>query len=189
MTATIVDPMDAHLDDSNALSQNPKAEPVTLRDLRRWRREGTPFPCLTAYDATMARWLSRAGVPVLLVGDLGAVLFRHQLALLVRRLVADFFRDGPAFLVLASFISVLVLVAVLCVLVLTAVFSLPLISDPFFFSLLVLQVVGLFDVLLLLLSGLCLLCSRCLLHHGAGRNPALEDQTKPAWKKRAKTKP
>ena len=45
---------------------------VTLRDLRRWRREGTVFPCLTAYDATMARWLSRAGVPVLLVGDSAA---------------------------------------------------------------------------------------------------------------------
>ena len=44
-------------------------EPVTLRDLRRWRREGTRFPCLTAYDATTARWLSRAGVPVLLAGD------------------------------------------------------------------------------------------------------------------------
>jgi 3-methyl-2-oxobutanoate hydroxymethyltransferase len=45
---------------------------VTLRDLRRWRREGTVFPCLTAYDATMARWLSKAGVPVLLVGDSAA---------------------------------------------------------------------------------------------------------------------
>ena len=30
------------------------------------------FPCLTAYDATMARWLERAGVPVLLVGDSAA---------------------------------------------------------------------------------------------------------------------
>lgn len=78
MTATLVDPMDTHLDDSNALSQSPKAEPVTLRDLRRWRREGTPFPCLTAYDATMARWLSRAGVPVLLVGDsAGEVVLGH----------------------------------------------------------------------------------------------------------------
>ena len=45
---------------------------VTLRDLRRWRREGTVFPCLTAYDATMARWLAKAGVPVLLVGDSAA---------------------------------------------------------------------------------------------------------------------
>lgn len=32
-------------------------------------REDTKFACLTAYDATTARWLQRAGVPVLLVGD------------------------------------------------------------------------------------------------------------------------
>ena len=30
------------------------------------------FPCLTAYDAMMARWLAKAGVPVLLVGDSAA---------------------------------------------------------------------------------------------------------------------
>jgi 3-methyl-2-oxobutanoate hydroxymethyltransferase len=47
-------------------------EAVTLRDLRRWRREGVTFPCLTAYDATLAKWLARAGVPVLLVGDSAA---------------------------------------------------------------------------------------------------------------------
>ena len=35
-------------------------------------REGTPFACLTAYDATTARWLERAGVHVLLVGDTAA---------------------------------------------------------------------------------------------------------------------
>lgn len=34
--------------------------------------EGTPFAALTCYDATMARWLQRAGVPVLLVGDTAA---------------------------------------------------------------------------------------------------------------------
>lgn len=33
---------------------------------------GTPFACLTCYDATTARWLERAGVPVLLVGDTAA---------------------------------------------------------------------------------------------------------------------
>ena len=48
------------------------SEPVTIRDLRRWSREGRVFPCLTAYDATMARWLERSGVPVLLVGDSAA---------------------------------------------------------------------------------------------------------------------
>lgn len=35
-------------------------------------RSGSPFACLTCYDATTARWLQRAGVPVLLVGDTAA---------------------------------------------------------------------------------------------------------------------
>jgi len=35
-------------------------------------REGTPFACLTAYDAMTARWLERGGVHVLLVGDTAA---------------------------------------------------------------------------------------------------------------------
>lgn len=34
--------------------------------------KGTPFACLTAYDATTARLLERAGVPLLLVGDTAA---------------------------------------------------------------------------------------------------------------------
>ena len=53
-------------------------ERVTLRTLRRWRREGSVFPCLTAYDATTARWLDRAGVPVLLVGDSAAQVILGQ---------------------------------------------------------------------------------------------------------------
>lgn len=36
------------------------------------------FPCLTAYDATTARWLERAGVPVLLVGDSAAQVILGQ---------------------------------------------------------------------------------------------------------------
>ena len=65
--------MSARIDEPTVNSRDsglPKR--VTLRDLRRWRREGTVFPCLTAYDATMARWLAKAGVPVLLVGDSAA---------------------------------------------------------------------------------------------------------------------
>ncbi len=46
--------------------------PVTLRTLRRMADEGQPFACLTCYDATTARWLARAGVHVLLVGDTAA---------------------------------------------------------------------------------------------------------------------
>jgi len=46
--------------------------PITIRTLQRWRLEGERFACLTCYDATTARWLERAGVPVLLVGDTAA---------------------------------------------------------------------------------------------------------------------
>lgn len=42
---------------------------ITLRTLQRCRERGERFACLTCYDATTARWLARAGVPVLLVGD------------------------------------------------------------------------------------------------------------------------
>lgn len=45
---------------------------VTLRTIRRMARDGSPFACLTCYDATMARWLERAGTHVLLVGDTAA---------------------------------------------------------------------------------------------------------------------
>lgn len=47
-------------------------KPVTVRTLRRMAREGEAFACLTCYDATMARWLRRAGVHILLVGDTAA---------------------------------------------------------------------------------------------------------------------
>lgn len=49
-----------------------KAERVTLKTLRRMAARGEPFACLTCYDATTARWLARAGVHVLLVGDTAA---------------------------------------------------------------------------------------------------------------------
>ena len=47
-------------------------EPVTLKTIRRMARQGEPFSSLTCYDATTARWLERAGVHVLLVGDTAA---------------------------------------------------------------------------------------------------------------------
>jgi len=46
--------------------------PVTIRTLQRARERGERFACLTCYDATTARWLERAGVSVLLVGDTAA---------------------------------------------------------------------------------------------------------------------
>jgi 3-methyl-2-oxobutanoate hydroxymethyltransferase len=42
---------------------------TNVRDLRKWKTEGKKFTMLTAYDYTTARWLDKAGIPVLLVGD------------------------------------------------------------------------------------------------------------------------
>jgi len=57
----------------------PAEDKVTLRDLRRWRREGTRFGMLTCYDATTARWLWRGGVKTMLVGDSAAnVILGHD---------------------------------------------------------------------------------------------------------------
>ncbi|MCA9310467.1 MAG: 3-methyl-2-oxobutanoate hydroxymethyltransferase [Phycisphaerales bacterium] len=47
-------------------------KPITLRTLARMARLEEPFACLTCYDATTARWLERAGLHVLLVGDTAA---------------------------------------------------------------------------------------------------------------------
>lgn len=59
-------------DPADAPKPEPKPGPVTLRTLHRMARAGQPFACLTCYDASTARWLERAGVPVLLVGDTAA---------------------------------------------------------------------------------------------------------------------
>jgi 3-methyl-2-oxobutanoate hydroxymethyltransferase len=42
---------------------------TTIADLRKWKAERMRFTMLTAYDYTTARWLDRAQIPVLLVGD------------------------------------------------------------------------------------------------------------------------
>lgn len=46
--------------------------PTNLRTLAAMARNREPFACLTAYDFTTARWLARAGVHLLLVGDSAA---------------------------------------------------------------------------------------------------------------------
>ncbi len=56
----------------NAGSVDSVQRPVTVRTLGRWRQQGVKFPCLTCYDATTARWLQQAGIPVLLAGDSAA---------------------------------------------------------------------------------------------------------------------
>jgi 3-methyl-2-oxobutanoate hydroxymethyltransferase len=45
---------------------------VSIRTLREMAARGEAFACLTCYDATTARWLQRAGVHLLLVGDTAA---------------------------------------------------------------------------------------------------------------------
>ncbi|MHC5001485.1 MAG: 3-methyl-2-oxobutanoate hydroxymethyltransferase, partial [Planctomycetota bacterium] len=47
-------------------------KPVTVRTLAAMARRGERFACLTCYDATTARWLQEAGIPLLLVGDTAA---------------------------------------------------------------------------------------------------------------------
>lgn len=52
---------------------------VTLRTIQQIMREGKRFACLTCYDATIARWLERAGLPMLLVGDtLAEIVLGHD---------------------------------------------------------------------------------------------------------------
>ena len=50
----------------------PVRKPVTLRTIAKFAEQGEKFACLTCYDVTTARWLDRAGVPLLLVGDTAA---------------------------------------------------------------------------------------------------------------------
>jgi len=52
---------------------------VRLPDLARWKRQSRKITMLTAYDATMAALLDRAGIDALLVGDsLGMVVLGHE---------------------------------------------------------------------------------------------------------------
>src|SRR3984957_20616782 len=52
---------------------------VRIPDLQRKKKLGQKITMLTAYDATMARLLDRAGVDALLVGDsLGMVILGHD---------------------------------------------------------------------------------------------------------------
>src|SRR5437762_9752549 len=55
---------------------------VRIPDLARAKRQSRKITMLTAYDATMARLLERAGVDALLVGDsLGMVVLGHETTL------------------------------------------------------------------------------------------------------------
>src|SRR5436190_14887898 len=61
---------------SRRVSKNPthrvlsiSMKPVRIPDLREMKARGTKISVLTAYDATMARLLDKAGIDVILVGD------------------------------------------------------------------------------------------------------------------------
>ena len=55
---------------------------VRIPDLKEKKQRGEKITMLTAYDATMARLLDRAGIDVLLVGDsLGMVIMGHETTL------------------------------------------------------------------------------------------------------------
>src|SRR5215471_2057477 len=52
---------------------------VRITDFARWKQQRRKISMLTAYDATMAALLDRAGVDALLVGDsLGMVVLGHE---------------------------------------------------------------------------------------------------------------
>src|ERR1051325_1694228 len=52
---------------------------VRTTDFARWKQQRRKISMLTAYDATMAALLDRAGVDALLVGDsLGMVVMGHE---------------------------------------------------------------------------------------------------------------
>lgn len=58
---------------------NHSPQRITLSTIRRMARAGEKFAALTCYDATTAKWLARAGVPVMLVGDSAAqVVFGYE---------------------------------------------------------------------------------------------------------------
>jgi len=52
---------------------------TTISDVKRWKKDGTRFAALTAYDASMAAIVEAAGVRLVLVGDsLGMVVQGHE---------------------------------------------------------------------------------------------------------------
>ena len=52
---------------------------VTIRDLKRMKRDGEKIPMITAYDYTSAQLVEKAGIPLILVGDsLGQVMLGYD---------------------------------------------------------------------------------------------------------------
>ena len=52
---------------------------VTIRDIKRMKRDGEKIPMITAYDYTSAQLVEKAGIPLILVGDsLGQVVLGYD---------------------------------------------------------------------------------------------------------------
>ena len=52
---------------------------ITIEDFRNHKKNKSKFACLTAYDASLSRLMSEAGVELILVGDsLGMVVQGHD---------------------------------------------------------------------------------------------------------------
>ncbi len=52
---------------------------ITIRDLKKMKRDGESIPMITAYDYTSASLLEKAGIPLILVGDsLGQVVMGYD---------------------------------------------------------------------------------------------------------------
>ncbi len=62
----------AHATPTNPTPPSGRVTLATLAKMAERSGGGEPFACLTCYDFTTARWLARAGVHVLLVGDTAA---------------------------------------------------------------------------------------------------------------------
>lgn len=81
---------------------------ITLRDWRKWAEARQPFPMLTCYDATTAKWLWRGGVGSFLVGDTAAqLILGHDSTLPAKmpfmlELTAAVRRGAPKALVMAD---------------------------------------------------------------------------------------
>ncbi|MEM7806388.1 MAG: 3-methyl-2-oxobutanoate hydroxymethyltransferase, partial [Pseudomonadota bacterium] len=55
------------------------APPINVASLAKMKAEGVPIACITAYDASFAAVVDRAGIDVVLVGDsLGMVIQGHD---------------------------------------------------------------------------------------------------------------
>lgn len=107
-TITTVSSGGASQDAAGPPRGSPPRRPVSLRTIAKSIQRGEKFACLTCYDATTARWLERAGVPVLLVGDTAAEMILglpgtiHAPLELLIMLTAAVKRGAPNTLVMAD---------------------------------------------------------------------------------------